>query len=235
MLLPGESLPSTYAAAKRVLLAGRLAPAPGLPPLSTLLAALSPLQLAGAAVFLFANLLQLDSHLLLAQLAAHPRRGSGSSSAATGPQSSTTAAAGAAAGTYSIPHGRGFELVSCPHYLAEILVYVGLVLLERGGGLAHWLMLAWVVSEWRCGGVGWGGWRRRGVWGGAAPPSDWCWPGWRVAHWQGQGGYAGGRVGGWLAGDGGEGSEACLPYVCRSGLGSERHCEGAVGGQLERA
>ena len=35
--------------------------------------------------------------------------------------------------------------MSCPHYLAEMLVYTGLLLLE-GGRLQVWLMLAWVVS-----------------------------------------------------------------------------------------
>lgn len=48
------------------------------------------------------------------------------------------AAAGAAAGGL-------FELVSCPHYLAEIVIYLGL-LIASGGQLMPLLMLVWVVS-----------------------------------------------------------------------------------------
>jgi hypothetical protein len=37
--------------------------------------------------------------------------------------------------------------VSCPHYLAEIIVYLGLLLLTRGL-LVACLMNVWVVSCW---------------------------------------------------------------------------------------
>jgi hypothetical protein len=39
-----------------------------------------------------------------------------------------------------------FELVSCPHYLAEVVIYCGLVL-ATGGQLLPLLMLVWVVSH----------------------------------------------------------------------------------------
>ena len=45
------------------------------------------------------------------------------------------------------PHAGGaFELVSCPHYLAEILIYCGLLAAAGAREPAGWLMLAWVVS-----------------------------------------------------------------------------------------
>ena len=52
--------------------------------------------------------------------------------------------------------GGAFELVSCPHYLGEVVIYAGLVLVEAGRRTTAWLMLLWVVSSswwwyhWRC-------------------------------------------------------------------------------------
>ena len=51
-----------------------------------------------------------------------------------------------ASGTYRIPRGGLFELVSCPHYLGEVIVYLGLVLLTEGRRGDAWMMLSWVVS-----------------------------------------------------------------------------------------
>ena len=42
--------------------------------------------------------------------------------------------------------GGAFEWVSCPHYLGEILIYTGLLLMVHGRILNAWLILAWVVS-----------------------------------------------------------------------------------------
>jgi steroid 5-alpha reductase family enzyme len=39
-----------------------------------------------------------------------------------------------------------FELVSCPHYFAEIVIYLGLLLLTQGS-LVAWLMNVWVVRS----------------------------------------------------------------------------------------
>ena len=47
---------------------------------------------------------------------------------------------------YRIPRGGMFELISCPHYLGEVVVYCGIILLTGGRLLNTWLMLAWVVS-----------------------------------------------------------------------------------------
>lgn len=43
------------------------------------------------------------------------------------------------------PSGGLFELVSCPHYLAEIIIYGGLAVASQGQ-LLPLLMLVWVVS-----------------------------------------------------------------------------------------
>jgi len=44
--------------------------------------------------------------------------------------------------------GGGFELVSCPHYLGEVVIYCGLALVAEGGRrVTAWLMLLWVVSR----------------------------------------------------------------------------------------
>jgi steroid 5-alpha reductase family enzyme len=45
---------------------------------------------------------------------------------------------------YRIPRGGLFEWVSCPHYLGEIIIYVGFALLLRGRGRVL-LVVAWVV------------------------------------------------------------------------------------------
>jgi hypothetical protein len=41
-----------------------------------------------------------------------------------------------------------FELVSCPHYAAEIIIYLGLALVS-GGSANTLLMLIWVVGRAR--------------------------------------------------------------------------------------
>lgn len=78
----------------------------------------------GVAVFLSGNVLQLHSHWVLSQL------------------SSTTSSRH----VYKIPKGGAFTLVSCPHYLAEIIIYIGLVVIQQGRGHT-WLILAWVVAN----------------------------------------------------------------------------------------
>lgn len=42
--------------------------------------------------------------------------------------------------------GNAFALVSCPHYLGEIVIYTGLLLAEGARRPLMWLMLGWVVS-----------------------------------------------------------------------------------------
>ncbi|GAQ88246.1 3-oxo-5-alpha-steroid 4-dehydrogenase 3 [Klebsormidium nitens] len=48
---------------------------------------------------------------------------------------------------YRIPRGDWFEWVACPHYLAEILLYLGLVVVSEGKDLTIWLMFSWVVAN----------------------------------------------------------------------------------------
>lgn len=56
-------------------------------------------------------------------------------------------------GQYSLPTGGWFQFVTCPHYLAEILIYVSFaILLELEKpilyyGYRHYLVLTWVASN----------------------------------------------------------------------------------------
>ncbi|KAL6774515.1 hypothetical protein ACKKBG_A25290 [Auxenochlorella protothecoides x Auxenochlorella symbiontica] len=92
--------------------------------LKATLARLSALQWLGVLAFVAGNLLQLHSHRLLATLSR-----------------------GTQSGAYRIPRGGLFELVSCPHYLAEIVIYAGLGLLIGAQRPLAWLILAWVAAN----------------------------------------------------------------------------------------
>ncbi|KAL5563135.1 hypothetical protein UlMin_032882 [Ulmus minor] len=48
---------------------------------------------------------------------------------------------------YVIPHGDWFETVSSPHYLAEIVVYSGILVASGGADLTIWLLLVFVVAN----------------------------------------------------------------------------------------
>lgn len=48
---------------------------------------------------------------------------------------------------YRIPHGDWFKVVSSPHYLAEIVIYAGLVVASGGLDLTVWLLFAFVVAN----------------------------------------------------------------------------------------
>lgn len=48
---------------------------------------------------------------------------------------------------YEIPHGDWFDLVSSPHYLAEMVIYAGLVIASGGTDLTIWLLLVFVVAN----------------------------------------------------------------------------------------
>ncbi|KAI8472928.1 MAG: 3-oxo-5-alpha-steroid 4-dehydrogenase-domain-containing protein [Monoraphidium minutum] len=80
---------------------------------------------AGAAVFACGNVLQCASHCALANLTGRRQQ-----------RSEKTA--------YRIPRGLLFEWVSCPHYLAEIIIYCGLALVT-GLSTNALLMLVWVA------------------------------------------------------------------------------------------
>ena len=84
--------------------------------------------LAGVALCAWGALRQHESHALLAALRAK------------------------GGGGYAIPRGGWFRHVSCPHYLAEILVYAGLALVACGGGARAvgpglFMLLGWVVAN----------------------------------------------------------------------------------------
>ena len=98
-------------------------------------------------IFLLGSALQFHSHYLLARLAARSgigsksprRRRSTSSSGTSTPEAAKTP-------RYRIPRGGGFDYVSCPHYLGEIVIYLGFAVLAGGLVIGPWLALAWVVS-----------------------------------------------------------------------------------------
>lgn len=48
---------------------------------------------------------------------------------------------------YVVPHGDWFEYVSCPHYLAEIVIYAGLLLASGCSDLTLWLLFGFVVAN----------------------------------------------------------------------------------------
>jgi len=55
-------------------------------------------------------------------------------------------------GIYALPRGGWFQLVSCPHYLAEILIYLSLTILtelerqpNNDNSFLSWLLLLWVT------------------------------------------------------------------------------------------
>ncbi|CAA7023147.1 unnamed protein product [Microthlaspi erraticum] len=82
-------------------------------------------QLIGGAVFLWGWLHQRRCHAILGSLRESPRQ----------------------ANEYIIPHGDWFEMVSSPHYLAEIVLYAGLVIASGGTDITIWLLFSFVVGN----------------------------------------------------------------------------------------
>ena len=92
-----------------------------------------PLTVSGLALIAIGNVWQHCAHRVLAEL---------------------RAADGVGGSKYSIPHGCGFDHVSCPHYTAEVLIYIGFVVLTGFRNRCVVLMAAWVacnlsVTAWR--------------------------------------------------------------------------------------
>ncbi|XP_035510021.1 polyprenol reductase [Morone saxatilis] len=92
----------------------------------TLLSQLDWIHVAGIALFVVASLMQHQSMVLLARL----RTG----------KSGTVATL-----AHRVPVGGWFELVSCPHYFAELLIYVSLSLVFGGLSLTWWLVVLYVL------------------------------------------------------------------------------------------
>lgn len=85
----------------------------------------------GVGVFVAGNVLQFQSHWILAKLR------------------SQLSGQGKKEGDYSIPRGGAFELVSCPHYLGEIVIYAGLLIVLGCNNLLSYIIFIWVVSHHR--------------------------------------------------------------------------------------
>ncbi|XP_070765530.1 polyprenal reductase [Enoplosus armatus] len=81
---------------------------------------------AGNALFIVASLMQHQSMVLLARLR-------------TGKSGTVETLA------HRVPKGGWFELVSCPHYFAELLIYVSLSLVFGGISLTWWLIVLYVL------------------------------------------------------------------------------------------
>ena len=98
--------------------------------------------LQGLVLFVTGNLVQFQTHYILASLASS----SGTRGARGGSSSSASSGSKGKAGCYRVPYGGLFGLVSCPHYLAEVVLYLGLAvgLHMQTNAL---LILAWVVSD----------------------------------------------------------------------------------------
>ncbi|XP_078115833.1 polyprenal reductase isoform X1 [Sander vitreus] len=92
----------------------------------TLLSQMDWFHFAGIALFIGASLMQHQSTVLLARLR-------------TGKSGRVETLA------HRVPEGGWFELVSCPHYLAELLIYVSLSLVFGGLSLTWWLVVLYVL------------------------------------------------------------------------------------------
>ncbi|XP_059197398.1 polyprenol reductase isoform X2 [Centropristis striata] len=92
----------------------------------TLLSQLDWFHVGGSALFIGASLIQHQSMVLLARLR-------------TGKSGTVETLA------HRVPEGGGFKLVSCPHYFAELLIYVSLSLVFGGLSLTWWLVVFYVL------------------------------------------------------------------------------------------
>ncbi|KAF2322807.1 hypothetical protein GH714_031013 [Hevea brasiliensis] len=80
-------------------------------------------QWVGATIFFWGWIHQLRCHAILGSLREHGR----------------------GIDEYVIPYGDWFEIVSSPHYLAEIIIYAGMVVASGGADLTIWFLFAFVV------------------------------------------------------------------------------------------
>ena len=81
----------------------------------------SPSTYVGVFVFVIGNAIQWHSHYILSRLSTQGR------------------------GRYIIPRDGLFNLVSCPHYFGEIVIYLGLAIMHMQGPLRAWYPLVWVI------------------------------------------------------------------------------------------
>ncbi|XP_071342998.1 polyprenal reductase isoform X2 [Trachinotus anak] len=92
----------------------------------SLLSQLDWVHVAGVTLFTAASLLQHQSVVLLARLR-------------TGKSGAVETLA------HRVPKGGWFELVSCPHYFAELLIYISLALVFGGLSLTWWFVVLYVL------------------------------------------------------------------------------------------
>ncbi|XP_045899443.1 polyprenol reductase [Micropterus dolomieu] len=92
----------------------------------SLLSQLDWFHVAGNALFIWASMMQHQSMVLLARLR-------------TGKSGTVETLA------HRVPEGGWFELVSCPHYFAELLIYISLSLVFGGLSLTWWLVVLYVL------------------------------------------------------------------------------------------
>ncbi|KMZ68334.1 3-oxo-5-alpha-steroid 4-dehydrogenase family protein [Zostera marina] len=78
----------------------------------------------GTAIFMWGWIHQLRCHTILGSLRKQPETNE-----------------------YVVPHGDWFEHVSCPHYLAEIVIYGGILFASGGLNLTVWLLFIFVASN----------------------------------------------------------------------------------------
>eukprot|EP00271_Cylindrocystis_brebissonii_P009324 TRINITY_DN24074_c0_g1_i1.p1 TRINITY_DN24074_c0_g1~~TRINITY_DN24074_c0_g1_i1.p1 ORF type:complete len:345 (+),score=31.80 TRINITY_DN24074_c0_g1_i1:249-1283(+) len=90
-------------------------------------------QLTGTCIFIWGSWHQWRCHQILRNLRQPARDNVGSSAGPCAP--------------YHIPRGDWFEHASCAHYLAEIVLYVGLLVISGGSDHTLWLLFLWVVAN----------------------------------------------------------------------------------------
>lgn len=77
-------------------------------------------------MFLLSSYIQFDSHKILANLRKDK----------TGKIYTTE---------HSIPRGKWFDLVSSPHYMAEIMIYLAITIVLGGRSITWWMVFCFVV------------------------------------------------------------------------------------------
>lgn len=86
----------------------------------------TPCHIIGLSLFIWSSYIQFDSHRLLANL-----RKDTSGKVYTH--------------QHSIPRGKWFDLVSCPHYMAEILIYLSIAIVMSGRSSTWWMVFVFVI------------------------------------------------------------------------------------------
>lgn len=94
----------------------------------------TPCHVIGIILFLCSSYIQFDSHRVLANL----RKDSAGRIVTT---------------KHSIPRGFWFNLVSSPHYMAEIMIYLSLTIVLGGKSLTWWMVFLFVITNQTIAGI----------------------------------------------------------------------------------